>query len=122
MPCPGAHLIRGPWALQQGAFGRREIGTCVEFEIVARYLRVRSIGPVHKEWKLHGCCVSRGDLRYACRNRRGIRDLHRARRGRKAAHAVYGNSAYSIIDGERISPQRAGLGTEVYGRKREIDW
>src|SRR5262249_56453148 len=52
----------------------------------------------------------------------GIGELYRAGRGRKAAHAVHGNGAYSIIDRERISPQRAGLGAEVYRRKRESEW
>src|SRR4029077_18886522 len=100
----------------------REIGTCVEFEVVARYLRVRSVRPVHKEWKLHGCSASRRDWRYARWNRGGSGDLHCTGRRRKTAHAVHGNGAYSIIDGERISPYRAGLRAEVYRLKLESEW
>src|SRR5262249_5274069 len=110
------------WAQQQDHRSGREIGTCVEFDAVARHLRVRSIRPIEKEWKLHSCTASRRDRRYACRNRGGISDRHRPRRGRKTAHAVGRNGAYPIIDGKRVSPQRTGLGAEVYRRKREVEW
>src|SRR5262245_4309863 len=119
---PRDHVIGAAWAYQQSLGSEPKIGTCVEFEVVARYLRVRSIRPIHKEWKLHGCSASRRDGRHPCRNRGRIGDLHRARRGRKTSHAVGRNGAYSIIDGERISPDRAGLGAEVYRRERQGEW
>ena len=119
---PRDHVIGAAWAQQQNTRSGREIGTCVDFNVVARHLRVRSIRPIEKEWKLHSRSVSWRDRGHACWNRGGIGDLHCERRGRKTAHAVHRNGAHSIIDGERISPQRAGLGAEVYRRKREVDW
>ena len=116
---PRDHVIGAAWAHQQDHGSQRKIGTCIEFEIVAGHLRVRSIRPIHKEWKPHTCSACRRHRRYACRNRGGVRDLHSARRRRKTAHAVRGNGAYSIIDRERISPQRAGLRTEVDRLKLE---
>src|SRR4029077_9602781 len=74
------------------------------------------------EWKLHGCSASWSDLRHARWNRGGIGDLHCTGRRRKTAHAVHGDSAHSIKDGERISPYRAGLRAEGYRLKLESEW
>src|SRR5262245_32774378 len=119
---PRDHVIGAAWAHQESHRTDRKIGTCVEFEVVARYLRVRSIRPIYKEWKLHSCCVRRRDGRHACWDRSGIGYLHGARYGRKTAHAIHGNGADSIIDGEWISPNRAGLCAEPDRSKCEGEW
>ena len=119
---PRDHVIGAAWAHQQDHSSKREIGTCIEFEVVAGHLRIRSIRPIHKEWKPHSCSGSRRDGRHARWNRGGVRDLHSARRRRKTAHPVHGDGAHSIIDGERISPYRAGLRAEGYRLKLESEW
>src|SRR4029078_8680436 len=118
---PRDHVIRAAWAHQQDHCTDREIGTCVEFEIVAGHLRVRSIRPIHKEWKLPSCSGSRRNGGHARWNRGGIGDLHCPRCRRKTPHAIHGNSAYPIIDGERISPYRARVRPKGYRVKLESE-